>query len=346
MLSPWFPRRLALLWPLLLVMGFATLGVAQTTPHTYLFCFWNVENLFDDRDDGLKKEPDKTYDHWFANDKEALKHKLSKIASVLLEMNGGKGPDVIALAEVESYRAAELVQQTLNARIKDPALRYPNVVYKDPSGGRNIAPAIITRLKAEQDRAVLLGRRLRILKVPVEADGHTLIVVASHWKSRLPERGDPTGEAGREKYGDQIHGDYRAAHKANPKVDYLVCGDFNDDPSDQSVTDHLRATGKRATVLDRGEVPYLFNPFANLHEKGAGSHFFRKWHMFDQICLSPGMLDGQGWSYMEDSATVVNKIADDKGRPNRFGGPSDKRPFEVRGVSDHFPVLVRLRVQK
>src|SRR5262249_21584107 len=63
----------------------------------YLFCFWNVENFFDDRFDAWPREPDKSYDAWFAKDKEALPRKLALMSQVLLKMNGGRGPDIIAL---------------------------------------------------------------------------------------------------------------------------------------------------------------------------------------------------------------------------------------------------------
>jgi hypothetical protein len=35
----------------------------------YLFCFWNVENLFDDQDDDRKSRGDTEFDNWFARDK-------------------------------------------------------------------------------------------------------------------------------------------------------------------------------------------------------------------------------------------------------------------------------------
>ena len=81
--------------------------------NTYLFCFWNVENFFDDNNDGRKAAGDKVYDPWFAENPDILKLKLSRLTEVLLKMNGGKGPDIIALAEVETPRAAELLNMPL-----------------------------------------------------------------------------------------------------------------------------------------------------------------------------------------------------------------------------------------
>src|SRR5262245_14823368 len=111
----------------------------------YLFCFWNVENLFDDRDDG-RGEADREYDEWFARDPDALAEKLRHLCDALLRLNDGRGPDILALAEVESLRAAERLRDALNDRLADPALHYRHVLMKELAGGRHIAPALLTRL--------------------------------------------------------------------------------------------------------------------------------------------------------------------------------------------------------
>src|SRR3954468_18349381 len=69
---------------------------------SYLFCFWNVENFFDDKLDHRKGPGDREYDPWFANDPDVLKKKLSKLSEALLRMNDGRGPDILAIVEVES----------------------------------------------------------------------------------------------------------------------------------------------------------------------------------------------------------------------------------------------------
>src|SRR5262245_57436322 len=90
----------------------------------YLFCFWNVENLFDDEDNPKDMAADKAYDDWFAHDEAARRLKYEHVSQAVAEMNGGKGPDILALAEVESERAVELLRDALNARLSDPALHY------------------------------------------------------------------------------------------------------------------------------------------------------------------------------------------------------------------------------
>jgi endonuclease/exonuclease/phosphatase family metal-dependent hydrolase len=153
------------------------------------------------------------------------------------------------------------------------------------------------------------------------------------------------GEKQRNKYGDVIYGAYRAMVEANPKVDVLVCGDFNDEPSDESIVKHLRATGDRQAVLKSGGEPLLYNLLAGKDAKQFGTHYSGHWLIFDQIMVSPGLLGAEGWSC--DVASVhpfklLTKPGDKLGRPWKFGGPNNEGP---RGYSDHFPMTVQLRVQ-
>ena len=110
---------------------------------------------------------DRDYDPWFAHDPAALRLKLDHLSEALVKMNDGRGPDIMALVEVESVRAAELLRDALNSALKkkgaDEALQYQNVLMKELTAGRHIAPAVITRLPVVRDRTRLLGRRLRRL---------------------------------------------------------------------------------------------------------------------------------------------------------------------------------------
>src|SRR5262245_49701739 len=156
----------------------------------YLFCFWNVENLFDDQDDHRTGPGDKEYDNLYANHPELLQLKLAKLSEALLKMNDGIGPDILAFVEVESVRAAELLRHALNAKLKDASLHYQAPLMKEVNVGRHIAPAILTRLPVVRDRTRNHGNRYRIIEGRIVVDGHELIVMASHWTSRLKDGND------------------------------------------------------------------------------------------------------------------------------------------------------------
>jgi endonuclease/exonuclease/phosphatase family metal-dependent hydrolase len=316
-------------------------GNALVADH-YLFCFWNAENLFDDEDDHRSSRADQAYDRWFAHDPAALQLKLDHLSDALVALNDGRGPDILALAEVEDVRAAELLRDALNRKLEDSSLHYTNVLMKElKNAGRHIAPAILTRLPVWHDKTRLRGSRLRILEGHVEVNGRELVILASHWTSRVSDE-----EGGRrDKYADQLYGTFRGMYHNNPAVDLLICGDFNDPPDDESVTQHLHAIGDREAVLAAHDEPLLLDLMADKDPREFGTHYHaRKWYIFDQIVVSPGLLDDEGWTVEPDSVRVVNTLVkpnDHQHRPWAFGNERERAP---RGYSDHFPVTVELRV--
>ena len=273
----------------------------------YFFCFWNVENLFDDRNDGRTKRGDTAYDTYYAQEPEALSWKLRHVTDVLVKMNDGKGPDILCIAEVEvNSRAPELLLNAYNARMSDSSRHLLTILFDNPGGGRDIGCAILTRLPVDKTRTRLLGNRLRILEGQIVVNDHPLVVVASHWSSRISDRDGGS----RSTYGDIIYGRFRAMVNRNPAVDFLVCGDFNDPPEEESVVSHLHAVADIQQVRASGTVPLLYNFMTPLADKGEGTHFYRRWWLFDHICVSPGLLDDQGWSIVPDSAAIVKEKAD------------------------------------
>lgn len=234
----------------------------------------------------------------------------------------------------------------MNARLKDKGNHYSHLVYLDPGGGRSIATAVLSRV-AVVGKPTLLSSQRRILKATLEANGHQLTVIASHWTSRVSDKAG----TGRRSYAEAIHKDYAAMLGKDAKVAYLVCGDFNDSPEEPAVAKSLNA-GDLKSALDwkKGNRAVLYNPFLDLAKAKKGTHYFGPTpFVFDQIVVSPGMLEPGGWEYRNRSAAIVEKFAfhhraTDTRRPDRFGGPDDRRPFRNRGASDHYPVTVELKV--
>src|SRR5205807_475765 len=74
------------------------------------------------------------YDDWCASDAAARRLKYQHLSEALLKMNGGRGPDILAVAEVESLRAAELLKDALNDGLRGRAPAYDNVVMKEVNG--------------------------------------------------------------------------------------------------------------------------------------------------------------------------------------------------------------------
>jgi endonuclease/exonuclease/phosphatase family metal-dependent hydrolase len=318
-------------------------------PGEVAFTFWNVENLFDDKVDPGRRAVDRDFDEGFAEDAALRQQKLDQIATAVLRLNGGVGPDVFAFAEVESVRAADLLRGTLNAKLQavgkgDKA--YTQLAMKNigNDAGRHIGTGVLSRLPINHTRTRMLGRNLRILEVHLVAGGADLTVIASHWTSQIGREGG-NGSDGRDRYARTIYENYKAAADRDPKVDYLVCGDFNCPPDDPSLTDVLGAFGDRARLA--GPPAFL-----NLMAGKDPSRYGTLWYsgrplIYDQMCVSPGLLDAAGWGCDPESVRAESqgllRVGSTRREPWRFGDPKNP-PTGGRGYSDHLPVSVRLRV--
>jgi hypothetical protein len=153
-------------------------------------------------------------------------------------------------------------------------------------------------------------------------------------------------DGGRYNYAAVISEAYAAAVRGNPKVDYLVCGDFNATPDEDVVANALRLTGDSSVVTPDANPPRLFGPLSGKDPVRFGTVNYGKPEIFDHVGLSAGMLDDAGWGYVIDSVRVptegLTRSTAPPYRPWRFGSRTDKAVG--RGFADHFPVVLTLKV--
>ena len=323
-------------------------------PGTYLFCFWNVENLYDDIDD--PKIHDEMED-WFGQNSDKFRLKIDRLADVLTQMNGGIGPDIFACCEVENDRCLNALKDVLNSRLNKQGKAdqyYQHVLFVGDNSGRDFAPGILTRLPVTADRTHKFARHPngRNIEGHITVNGHELIVLAAHWTSRVDrgknETGEPANAHRRMSYARDCYGRLHAIIKENADADIILCGDFNDTFADPSIRDGLHATGNADDCRNSAE-PRPFNLFANWKENNdpPGSIYYKGWSVFDHICVSRGLLDDKGWTCDPNSSAIFASKQMRKsskrshGEPMRFG---DGKTIE-RGYADHFPVTVRISVK-
>jgi endonuclease/exonuclease/phosphatase family metal-dependent hydrolase len=315
-----------------------TRASAQPQPaEGYLFCHWNVENFFDDVDDPKNHDQD---EDWFAQHPELVRLKVSHLAEALLLQNGGRGPDIVAMVEVESRRAVELLRDALNNQL--PARwHYSQIAQRPYRLDRRLAPAVLSRVPIHDDQTRLFPNR-RILEVHLEAQGAPLVLYSSHWTSRL--RAHTEGK--RDAYADALYAAVSHLARDDPQVDALLAGDFNDEPTDASVAVDLHATGNVRQVRDSSRGLQLLDLMTAFDPAREGTYSYNgHWEILDHIVASPGLLDPTGWLVETGSTRIFNPPKLRFGRrhqPWRFGGPDNQNP---PGYSDHFSVNVRLRVQ-
>lgn len=296
---------------------------------------WNVENLFDTIDDP-EVEGDEEFTPTAAKKytEERYQTHLKNLARVLTKTNGGKGPDILGLAEVENRAVLKDLVKELA-----PLGRDYRIVHKDSPSGRGIDCAVL--YDAKQVKAVFEGFHLidagqtrDIVETEFVKDGKRLTVFMNHW----PSRGNP--EEHRVVAAKTLRKRLDALLKVNPAADFLVMGDLNDTPSDVSVKEHLRA-GASPTALADGDLYDTARPMVNA---GKGTYVFdNKWQLIDHLIVSRGLLDDENFRWKAASTEAVAfdfQIYTPKNpkmipRPNRlYAGDT----FHDTGVSDHLPI--------
>ena len=199
------------------------------------------------------------------------------------------------------------------------------------------------------DRTRKLGTRAngRILEGHVYQNGFELVVIAAHWTSRVSDGADDGRR--RMSYAKDCYGRVRAILTENPDADVVVCGDFNDEFTDESVRIGLHATDDVESARRASAEPQLLDLFARWERNNDPRGTIRhrgKWSVFDHLCVTRGLLDDAGWRCEKDTAEIFapQLLRGRHGRdfePFKFGNRSYGGP---RGYSDHFPVTVQLRV--
>ena len=299
--------------------------------------FYNVENLFD-----TKNDPEKYDDQYLpTSDKrwtrERYSHKLEQLAKAI-SWTGDRHPVLVGLAEVETEQC--VVDLARSGKLKkggydhvhfdspdergmDVALLYRRkhfrVVHKEPIG-----------IKLENDKT------RDILYVHGQLGGEDMHVFVCHWSSRGEgvNRTEPKRIAAalvvRAAIDEILHDD--------PNGNILIMGDLNDFPTNKSVRRILAAD-----CNDGRENGHLVDLVCAEHQIGRGSYNYKgDWGYLDHMIVSAGMLNTAGFVVGEAKAFFDDRLLFDH---PQFGKSPD-RTYTGRkyhgGFSDHLPVVLVL----
>lgn len=314
----------------------------------YFVAFWNVENLFDvnnapERPDWLQQRLKSELKGWT---KTILNRKLAQLAKVIRAMNGGLGPDLLGVCEVENQPVLEKLMATLAIPGRDYA-----IAHHDTSDQRGIDVAFIydrARLTAqEQFSHVILKREATrdLFQVNFTTTaGRTLIVIGNHWPSR--SGGQWESEPYRMTAGETFsYWADRIAEIKGKNVAVIVMGDFNDEPFNRSISEYAQSGNNDQKVLNATSPRYL-NLMWPLLAAGVGTHYYSNFpNVLDQFWISKGVLSGKsGFRVVADSVQLERfpemVLPGDYPAPRRFSRPSES--LDKDGFSDHFPISLRL----
>jgi hypothetical protein len=317
-------------------------------PEYYFIGFWNLENLFDiekspRRSDKLQRVLRNELKGWTAK---VLDRKVSQLASIILQLNQNRGPDILGVCEVENRYVLELLSERLN-----PPGRDYRIVHADTQDQRGIDVAFIydaSRFGAEDVFSHFIVKRVAtrdLVQVNFRtASGRMLIIVGNHWPARSGGRWqtDPYRLIAGETLA-YFHERIREEQGAEAAI--LAMGDFNDEPFDRSLVEYARSERQRAKVTLAASARFL-NLMWKIAGQSAGTFYFDNFaHVLDQFLVSKGLLTGNGGVKVVEDSARIEKFTEMTGPltypvPIRFGRG---RSLNVDGFSDHFPISVAVR---
>ena len=335
----------------LLLMCVAMGAQAQKKLSLYAVGFYNQENLFDTCHDEGKRDYDFLPSGSYKWNGLKYTHKLHNMAQALADMGTdrlpGIGCAVIGVSEVENARVLD--DLTSQPPLKQRGYKYVHVEGPDKRG---IDCALLYNPRFFTVRDVRLVPYVPakdmapdfttrgFLTVSGTLAGEHVTAVVCHW----PSRG--AASVYREWAAQQVRALKDSLLAADPACKVMVMGDMNDDPINKSMTEGLSCKPDIAKVGAND----MYNPFYNILDKeGRGTLFYSgSWNLFDQIVMTPNMLNPKGSKDYSTLKFFSNQIhtrpyllqseGKYKGAPKRTtaGG------VWLDGYSDHLPVVVYL----
>lgn len=312
-----------------------------------LIGFYNLENLYDTIDspdtDDAEFLPGSAKQWGTAR----YNRKLERLGTVIAAMGKdihSNGLSILGLCEVENRKVVEdlAAHPTLSKR------NY-KVVHEDSPDRRGVDVALIYDpkvFKVYAHKAYRLAmkdnpefRSRDQLLVSGVFEGDTMHVIVAHWPSR--RGGEKRSMPNRAAAGDLGRHIIDSLFARNAEARVIYMGDLNDDPVNKSITQHLRATGDRKVA----KGPVLFNGMHEPYQKGIGSLAWRdSWNLFDQIIISPALLNGDNGRYKFYGVRVFNEPYLRQQEGNFAGYPFRNFVGDTfqDGYSDHFPVFMIL----
>lgn len=333
--------------PKLFLILLLFLSVNVSAQNTFRVVFYNVENLFDTEDNPKKNDneflPEGTR-RWTPG---KYYNKINNLGKVISSIGEWSYPAIIGLCEIEN----EKVLKDLTSVTVLRKAQYRFIITDSPD-----ERGINTALLYQRDQFKYLHHKTYNIKFPNNprkftrdilhvtgevVSGDSLDIFVCHFPSR--RGGAEQSEPDRMFVAGIVKSRIDSLKQIRSDPNILVMGDFNDEPSDKSLSLVLQAK----SIDQEIDSDSLYNLFAHFEKRrNEGSYKFgRYWNMLDQIIVSGNLLQSGNCSFyaLPYSATIFRRdymTTKDK----THGGERPKKTFHgyrhEGGFSDHFPIFV------
>jgi endonuclease/exonuclease/phosphatase family metal-dependent hydrolase len=341
--------KISAVFCIMVILGSCTAGKRISSARTgdYRIAFYNVENLYNAVDDPAPNDEEFTPGSKKVWTQERYQTKLEHLAKVV---EGMSYPALLGLAEVENAAVLKDFCEKTSLSTKDYSICH----FESPDF-RGIDVALLYRKPVFR---VLESSFIRI-DFPAELKGdiptyttRDLLVVKGIFNKRdtlhvfvahLPSRsgGQAESEPKRLFVARQIRQKADEIFAKNPASNIVIMGDMNDETTDPSIAQILKAQGLESPW----SATSLYNCFAKLDAEGKGSYNYRgDWNMLDQVILSSNLLNKKSnlrfhnaFIFQQDWMMYTDPKYG-KSPSRTYGGD-----HYFGGYSDHLPVVVELR---
>jgi predicted extracellular nuclease len=314
----------------------------QNEKQNFKIMCYNVENYFDCVDDSLKNDSEYLLGGMRGWDYTKYQKKQEHIARVITAIGGWQAPDLVGLCEIENEKC--LVDLTRYSGLKN--LRYKFLHHESPDP-RGIDVALLyqpTAFKPIRHQAITIHfpnapqnhTRDILFATGIIPTGDTLHVFVCHFPSRLG--GELESDDKRLFVTSVLRSKVDSIFAVNPRPNIVIMGDFNDFPTNESLSKVLNAK----PLSDNISAQNLYNLMYKLHTDGKGTNKHNgDWGALDQLIVSGNLLLNKQFSTKQADAHIFDAdflLEEDK----TFLG---KQPFRTyvgmkyhEGYSDHLPV--------
>ena len=325
---------------------FIACGKKPSGSEHFKIIFYNTENLFDAVDDPKTQDEEFTPGGTNKYTDSIYRVHLAHTAKVLGTILESEQPLFIGLSEIEN-------QQVLEDLIKTAPLNQYNlgIVHQESPDARGIDVGLLYNKK------LFTLNKQEFLTVSLVSDtsfktreilhatgtlsnGEMIDVFVNHWPSR--REGQIESEPRRLAAASVLKAATDKVLAGNANANILIMGDFNDYPTDKSISTVLGAQ----TIQNMASGALLFN-LMHKPATGAiqGSHFFKgEWGFLDQMMISKGLADDKSTEIVDKRADVfyrdfmIYTNKDGVQSPNKFYAGSKF----VGGYSDHLPICATI----
>lgn len=320
-------------------MGTNVCFAQKHAPASFTIAFYNVENLFDTIDNPQKNDEEFTPRGRLKYTEEVYKQKINNLAHVINNLPGGtnNSPAIIGLAEIENDNA-------LKDLLNDPQLKekqYRYILYESPDiRGVDVAmlydPSVFQVCNTRSIPILLDIESTRdLLFVSGILFNDTVHILVNHWPSR---RGGVSETIDKRIAAAMVNRKViDSLLNINSSSKIIVMGDFNDNPTSESVVDVLKTSGETSKLSSK----VLYNPWLSKYRAGLGTAAYNDhWDLFDQVLLSKQCLKNKAWKFDKAEIYAPQFLIQQSGKYKGYPLRSFSGTRWMNGYSDHLPVFL------